>query len=213
MADTPNSRRNLWRAVIRQAMEDATRFGQGDSDYAREVRRDRETARAWLTKPSADFNEVCELADFEPDQVRKEAVALIAEADTRVAAGLRARPRKTKPKSEVQRYEFQGERLTIPEWSKRTGISAPTLRGRLNTGWPLELALTKPAVVGAFGQPHAHREAKRITFEGKSLSVREWAEATGINAKTLHARLEARWPVSRALTAPARSRPRETVPA
>lgn len=214
MADTPNGRRNLWRAVIRQAMEDAARYGYGNNFYAGAARVERARARAWLTGQSADFNEVCALADLEPDQVHKDALALIAMVDARVAAGLPAKPSKAslKAKAEPQRYEFQGERLTLPEWSKRTGISHTALRARLNAGWPLARALTEPVVMGSCGKPHSHREARRITFEGKTMTVREWAEATGISYQTLHARLEAHWPVSRALTTPKVSRQHQPEP-
>lgn len=42
-------------------------------------------------------------------------------------------------------YEYDGKTLTLPEWSKETGVSAATLRRRLRAGWTLERTLTEPA--------------------------------------------------------------------
>lgn len=39
---------------------------------------------------------------------------------------------------------FQGETLTISQWSERIGIEKTTLRERLNSGWSIEDALLKP---------------------------------------------------------------------
>ncbi len=49
-----------------------------------------------------------------------------------------------RPKRASQRYAFQGESLTIPEWAKRTGIPRNTLGLRIKAGWTLERALTAP---------------------------------------------------------------------
>jgi hypothetical protein len=40
--------------------------------------------------------------------------------------------------------EFQGERLTIAQWSGKTEINARTLHERIATGWSVERALTTP---------------------------------------------------------------------
>jgi hypothetical protein len=37
---------------------------------------------------------------------------------------------------------FNGQNKTVAQWSKYTGISDSTLRGRLKKGWPIEKALT-----------------------------------------------------------------------
>ena len=38
--------------------------------------------------------------------------------------------------------EFQGERLTVQDWSRRTGIAFTTLRTRMKAGWPVERVLS-----------------------------------------------------------------------
>ena len=46
-----------------------------------------------------------------------------------------------------------------------------------------------------------------ITFNGETMCINAWAEKTGINEITLHARLQMyRWPVARALTTPVKPR-------
>lgn len=49
-----------------------------------------------------------------------------------------------KPKSNATRHTFNGESLTVREWSERTGISLAVLGGRLSGGWSIERALTQP---------------------------------------------------------------------
>jgi len=39
---------------------------------------------------------------------------------------------------------FNGETLTIEEWSERTGISKTLIYSRLSKGWKVEDVLTKP---------------------------------------------------------------------
>lgn len=42
------------------------------------------------------------------------------------------------------KYEFQGERLTLVQWSRKTGIKAATLYKRITSNWDLSLALSTP---------------------------------------------------------------------
>lgn len=41
--------------------------------------------------------------------------------------------------------EFNGERMTLSEWSTKTGILGTTIRRRINTGWSIRDALMIPA--------------------------------------------------------------------
>ena len=40
--------------------------------------------------------------------------------------------------------ELHGERHTVADWSRITGIHVQTIRGRLKRGWPIEMALETP---------------------------------------------------------------------
>src|SRR4051794_23701185 len=66
--DELNHDRRLWRAVVIQALVDAT----GGKPNVRQEAID------WFTKPNCQFNQVCELADLDPDRVRKQATEAIA---------------------------------------------------------------------------------------------------------------------------------------
>lgn len=46
------------------------------------------------------------------------------------------------------------------------------------------------------------RHNKRLTFDGRTLNVKQWSRETGINYTTLHDRLNRGWSVERALTEP-----------
>ncbi|KYH00130.1 hypothetical protein [Bradyrhizobium sp. DOA1] len=68
----------LWRAVIQQAITDAT---LPLSTKRRSIRLDQMRTREWLTEPNSDFEDVCSLAELDPIKVRKHALPLIAEAE------------------------------------------------------------------------------------------------------------------------------------
>ena len=65
--------RDMWCAVVHQAIIDATYEG---NDPTLKVERDH--AVAWLTRPSKDFAEVCSLAGLDPEAVRERATAKLA---------------------------------------------------------------------------------------------------------------------------------------
>ncbi|MEH2542819.1 hypothetical protein [Bradyrhizobium sp. AZCC 1699] len=67
--------RQLWCAVLVQAVDDAT------CALGKSWRRNLEikSARDWLTKPSRDFTDVCRLAGYEPDRIRAQAIKRIDE--------------------------------------------------------------------------------------------------------------------------------------
>ncbi|WP_407192527.1 hypothetical protein [Bradyrhizobium sp. STM 3566] len=67
----------LWRAVVQQAITDAT---LPLSTKRRSIRVDQMRSREWLIEPNTDFEEVCGLAELDPVRVRKHVLPLIAEA-------------------------------------------------------------------------------------------------------------------------------------
>ena len=62
-ADLIRADRALWRAVISQALSDAT------LRLATVSQAERDHAAAWLTSNGRDFRRVCALADLEPERV------------------------------------------------------------------------------------------------------------------------------------------------
>ena len=61
--------KELWRAVVSQAMRDAV-----DRSLPS---RERRAARRWFCMQLLDFLTVCDLADVDPDAVRKKALKLM----------------------------------------------------------------------------------------------------------------------------------------
>jgi hypothetical protein len=55
-----------------------------------------------------------------------------------------SRTEQAKNKSNVVLYECKGQRRSIADWARVTGIKRLTLRHRLQAGWPIERALTEP---------------------------------------------------------------------
>jgi len=47
-------------------------------------------------------------------------------------------------RSDRKRYEYNGESLTLSEWSKKVGIDTKVLWDRINRGWSAEKALVTP---------------------------------------------------------------------
>ena len=212
MSSATDSRRDLWNAVIQQALADATSDRQTDN-----ARLERSRARTWFETQSADFAEVCELAGFEPSQVRRVALDHIAAID----AG-------TRDKTFTRKLiTHDGVTLSVSEWSKRTGLTREALRNRIRAGWTDEQIVTLPQGSRPYDERvrpqalptervsrtkprerhgidpakrNAIEPAKRITFDGRSLTISAWAVTLGISRTALHNRLAQGWPLERALS-------------
>jgi hypothetical protein len=121
----------LWRAVIKQALADAT------VDVKRISAVESAQARRWLTTPSKDLALVCEYADASMHKVIEYATKEIAEYHSkpqrqRMASGGRS-PRK---------FTHNGQSLTVKEWAHELGITVAAMHRRFSRGWPLERVLT-----------------------------------------------------------------------
>ena len=86
--------------------------------------------------------------------------------------------------------EHDGVSLTIPEWSKRSGIGDWSIRHRLENGWSVEQTLTTPVE-----QPDTYYE-----YNGERLNIAEWARRYDLLDACLRGRLEGGWPIEEALT-------------
>lgn len=92
-----------------------------------------------------------------------------------------------------------GESRSLAAWARLYDIPYRTLYQRLSRGgYTLERALA----AGRRSGRH-FREPKKYTHDGESLSIREWAEKTGICEETIRARIERGWNVDKAVTKPA----------
>ncbi|MER2263886.1 hypothetical protein [Methylobacterium oxalidis] len=120
---------HLWRAVVQQALADAT-------THTYSHRRARAEARRWLTTPSEDFNDVCLLAGLEPSQVRDHAKKLILEAGDELVERNQFGGR---PARKIT--DHNGETLTVAQWAKRLGLGEGAINARLRKGLPVEQLL------------------------------------------------------------------------
>ena len=76
----------------------------------------------------------------------------------------------------VHLITFDGKTQRLSEWAKETGLHYDCLRGRLDTGWSIEKALTTPFV----GRSH------KVVVDGiEYKSLREAERETGIDRKML----------------------------
>lgn len=87
-------------------------------------------------------------------------------------------------------YDFQGERLTLPEISKRTGIPTPTLESRIKR---MNLSINEAVI----------KEATKhlYTYNGQTKTLREWSESTNLTYSKLYSRVVTMgWTIDRALS-------------
>lgn len=56
------------------------------------------------------------------------------------------------------------------------------------------------------------RTNRRVTIDGETMTLMQWAERIGIGYWTVQSRLKYGWPVERALTEPVRKSPRRSSP-
>lgn len=91
------------------------------------------------------------------------------------------------------KYEYNGEKLTLSQWSEKTGIPYKTLHRRLKNGWSVEKTLTvkeNPLLT-------------TITYKGKTQTIADWAKDYGIEYHKLKQRIRKyHWTIERALNTP-----------
>ena len=83
------------------------------------------------------------------------------------------------------RYTYNGKTATAAEWAEITGIPEAALHYRLTHRkmWTVERALSTPY------SPLTGSHPTHLTFNGETLSVKEWAEKLGIRENTLRMRI------------------------
>lgn len=219
------SHRKLYRAVVRQALEDAIGHTK-----AREAQRERARSRAWFERAGSDFRDTCALADLEPSQVQRLALELIAHVDAghkidltavfdatpplaspkaaprfipsrslpelRPRVRLRQRPNFSAQFATTRRLELNGVSRSIGEWANLLGITRTALHQRLANGWSIERALTTPRQARGTGKGMV------LEHDGQRLTLKQWADRLGVRKNTLEARLMKGWTIERTLTTP-----------
>lgn len=78
----------------------------------------------------------------------------------------------------IQHIEALGNKLTLKEWSAKTGLSVGTIRQRLYAGHDPEDALSKPPFI------------KQISALGEIHSYEQWSSITGLSVSCIRQRIE-----------------------
>lgn len=84
--------------------------------------------------------------------------------------------------------------LSMAQAAKKAGVSYDTIRARRKRGWPDELCVK----YGINTKLHA----KRITANGLTLTVTEWAKRLNIEPRSIYNRMQSGWTEIEAVTVP-----------
>lgn len=84
--------------------------------------------------------------------------------------------------------EYDGKRHTISEWSEKFDINVDVLIYRINSGWDISTALTKPV----------QEYNELIEFDGEVHTYKEWSIILNIPYSTLMHRINTlKWPIEK----------------
>lgn len=79
----------------------------------------------------------------------------------------------------VKKITWQGETMTIPEWSVVTGIKNDTLRSRIKKYGVCDMIFQKTLPAEYYDR--VGRQSLKLTWDGKTMTVREWAKLLNIS--------------------------------
>ena len=97
--------------------------------------------------------------------------------------------------------EWNGRRMLGVDWAKETGISATTIRTRIDRfKWSVEKALTTPPFGTMNGprrreRPPVKNSKRAVTYNGETFTVPYWAQRFGISAAAMYYRLRLGWTI------------------
>lgn len=189
----------LWSEVLYAAVTDAVEgVAQIGSQSATSRINDTERARCYITVPNADFNQVCHMAGLDPIAVRENVTRKIAKAPTPAELAECSR-------GKVATLTYDGKTLSLAEWSQATGLPLSTLRTRVANDWTPERTVTAPYCVRAMATDKppaksAPHQAQKLTHNGQTGTVAQWAVIIGVKVMTINWRLRKGWPVEAVLS-------------
>ncbi|MGY3575282.1 hypothetical protein [Bradyrhizobium sp. USDA 4504] len=125
----------LWLAFINQMISDACGVACTDLE--------RQQAHDYLFKPNRHFNEVCALAELEPDFVKAAARKRVDAAPKRVRAERSVKPKPVKLRGKT--CTINGVTKRFADWLKESPVLKQTVYYRISCGWSIEEALFAPA--------------------------------------------------------------------
>lgn len=103
-------------------------------------------------------------------------------------------------KSNNHLITYNGKTQNMTQWAREIGVRRELIKDRLKSGWSVEDALTKRKC-----ELWERKDNRLLTYDGKTMTVSQWAKEIGVNRSTLSHRINERgWTVERALTTPVR---------
>jgi predicted DNA-binding transcriptional regulator AlpA len=101
--------------------------------------------------------------------------------------------------------KFDGIEQPISEWALDYGITPEIIMARLHRGMTIERAITKPMPAKPGDRlPEPNRTPATVSYSGRTMTISEWAEATGLGASVIYHRINKGWNTEAALTTPNR---------
>lgn len=92
----------------------------------------------------------------------------------------------------TRRFAIGSESKCFSEWAEEAGVSPAAFANRVNANWNEDELLAPPI------------EAKRLEYNGKSMTVHEWSTVLGMSPSVLYERLSSGWTTEEALGTPPR---------
>lgn len=103
-------------------------------------------------------------------------------------------------KSNNHLITYNGKTQNMTQWAREIGVRRELIKDRLKSGWSVEDALTKRKC-----ELWERKDNRLLTYDGKTMTLSQWAKEIGMNRSTLSHRINERgWTVERALTTPVR---------
>ena len=102
---------------------------------------------------------------------------------------------------------YDGVTQSILEWSLDYGITPERIMRRLAQGIAVDRAITKPMPTRPGDQlPEPVTGPATLRFEGRTASIREWSDDTGLPINIIRERMRLKWTVAKTLTTPVKPR-------
>ena len=107
-----------------------------------------------------------------------------------------------KKKKGIRIYEYHGEAHNLHEWEKKMGVKRGTLSDRMSRGWSFEKAIEtevrkmdtlRSSEERARRRSEQAERALKITYNGETKTISEWAEISGIPYNVLYGRYRMKW--------------------
>lgn len=95
-----------------------------------------------------------------------------------------------------------GKSLTIAEWASQRKLTPEAILARIKIGWSIPDAIDTPKGKRRKRKVPRQRDASKLSYNGESLSIKEWSEKAGFSKDLIRGRLRMGWSIKDALTKP-----------